>query len=218
MNVNIKTAIQDYESSVCKIILCSITELPFPLGINKIISILKGSKSTFIINYELHNLTTYSIFPTFTREQLRTIIDALVKSELLRMELLSEYKNISVLKITTKGRDFIAGKCETNVQFLAGFVDRSIPELDDLEKELFEELRKLRRAFSQQRDIPAYTICGDTTLRELTKQKPTDAVSLLTVRGIGDKFVQNYGSAFIETITSHLKIHRGDAYFSSAYS
>jgi ATP-dependent DNA helicase RecQ len=204
MNVNIKTLIQDYESAVCKIILYCITELPFPLGIKKIISVLKGSKSIFIINYELHNLATYSIFSTFTAEYLRTIMEALVKAELLEVEFVSEYKNMPVLEITTKGREFIAGKYEVGVQFLEDFVDRSVPEFDDFEKELFDKLRKLRREIAQERDIPAFMICGDITLRELTKQKPSEAASLLSVRGIGEKFVQNYGDKFIETITRHI--------------
>jgi len=204
MNANIKTLIQDYESAVCKIILYCVIELPFPLGIKKTISVLKGSKSTFIINYGLHNLATYSLFPTFTGEQLRTIIEALIKSELLEVEFVSKYENMPVLKITTKGRDFIARKYEANVQFLEDFVDRSIPEFDESEKELFDELRKLRKEIAQKRDIPAFMICGDTTLRELTKQKPTDTTSLLSVHGIGEKFVQNCGDKFIEAITRYI--------------
>lgn len=204
MNISIKTLIQDYERAVCKIILCCVTELSFPLGIKKTISVLKGSKSTFIINHGLHNLATYSTFPTFTREQLRTIIEALIKSGLLEIEFVSKYENMPTLKITTKGRDFINGKYETKVQFLENFVDRSIPEFDDFEKELFDELRKLRREIAQERDIPAFMICGDITLRELTKQKPTDTISLLSVHGIGEKFSQNYGDKFIEAIMKHI--------------
>ncbi len=204
MDATIKKLIQDYERLVCKIILYCVTELPFSLGIKKTISVLKGSKSTFIINHDLHNLATYSAFPTFTGEQLRTIIEGLVKAELLEVEFVSEYKNMPVLKITTKGTDFIAGKYEANVKFLDDFVDRSIPEFDDFEKELFDELRKLRREIAQGKDIPAFMICGDITLRELTKQKSTDSASLLSVRGIGEKFVQNYGDKFIEVITRHI--------------
>jgi len=201
MNATIEKLIQDYECTVCKIILYCVTELPFSLGIKKTISLLKGSKSTFIIDYKLHNLVTYSILSTFTRKQLRTIIETLIKAELLEVEFVSKYENMPVLRITTKGRDFIAGKYEANVKFLEDFVDRNIPEFDDFEKELFDKLRKLRREIAQERDIPAFMICGDTTLRELTKQKPTEATSLLSVRGIGEKFVQNYGEKFIETIT-----------------
>lgn len=211
MNENIKIIIQDYESAVCKILLYCIEELPFPLGIKKTISVLKGSKSTFIINYELHNLATYSLLPTFTGEQLRTIIETLIKAEFLKVEFVSRYENIPILAITQKGRDFLAGICKENVKFLENFVDRSIPEFDDFEKELFDELRNLRRKIAQGKNIPAFMICGDTTLRELTKQKPTDSTSLLSVRGIGEKFVHNYGNRFIETIKRHINNSRSSS-------
>jgi len=202
--MNIKKLIQDYESAVCKIILCCIMELPFPLGIRKTISILKGSKSTFIIKHGLYKLKTYSTFSMFTREQLRTIIEALIKYGLIEVEFISEYENMPILKTTIKGRDFITGKYEIKIQFLEDFVDRSIPEFDDFEKQLFDALRKLRGEIAQQRDIPAFMICGDITLRELTKQKPTDTTSLIAVHGIGEKFTQNYGEKFIEAITKQI--------------
>ena len=204
MNATIEKITRDYEDAICKIILYCITELPFSLGIKKTISVLKGSKSTFIINHDLHNLATYSIFSTYTGKHLRTIIEALVKAELLEVEFVSDYKNMPVLKITTKGRDFIVGKYEVRVKFLEDFVDRDIPEFDDSEKRLFDELRELRREIAQERDIPAFMICGDTTLRELTIQKPADTASLLSVHGVGEKFVQNYGDKFIKTIASHV--------------
>lgn len=200
MNTIIEKLIQDYESAVSKIVLYCVKELPFSLGIKKTISLLKGSKSTFIIDHKLHNLATYSTLSTFTGEQLRIVIESLIKTELLEVEFVSEYKNMPVLKITTKGIDFIVGRYEANVKFLEDFVDRSIPEFDDFEKVLFDKLRELRRNIAQQKDIPAFMICGDITLRELTKQKPTDATSLLSVHGIGGKFVQNYGDKFIEAI------------------
>ncbi len=203
MDTYIEPIIKDYESAVCKIILYCIAERPFHMGINKTISILKGSKSTFVIDHRLNDLETYSVLPTFTAKQLRAIIEALVQSKLLEVEFVSEYENMPVLKITQNGRDFIAGRHEASVPFLEGFIDRSIPEFDELEAELFDELKKLRRECAREGDIPAYVICGDLTLRRLTKQKPTDANVLLSVHGIGEKFVENYGDKFIEVIREH---------------
>jgi len=208
-DADIETIIRDYESAVCRIILYCVAELPFHLGVNKTISVLKGSKSSFIIEYGLNNLATYSVLPTFTGKQLRTVIDALIRSQLLEVEFVSEYENMPILKITSKGQDFIAGKYEVSMPFLESFTDRSIPEFDDSEAELFDELRKLRRRIAQEKGVPAYTICGDITLRRLTKRKPTDAASLLSVHGIGEKFVGNYGNEFIEIISRYIGNTRG---------
>ena len=130
MNVDIEALIRDYESAVCKIILYCVAELPFTLGINRTISVLKGSKSTFIIDYKLNNLDTYSLLSTFAAKELRAIIETLVESELLEIEFVSEYENMPILKITEQGRNFIAGEYEASVPFLEILTDRSVPEFD----------------------------------------------------------------------------------------
>jgi len=203
-DITVEKLIQDYEHIISKIVLYCITELPFPLGIKKTISLLKGSKSTFIIEHQLHNLRTYSILSTFTRDQLRVIIESLIKAELLKIEFVSKYKNMPVLKITTRGKDFMRDKLEIEIKFLEDFVERGVPEFNKSEEKLFNELRKLRRDIAHQEDIPAFMVCGDTALRELVKQKPTDISSLLSVHGIGKKFTENYGDKFIEAIIAHI--------------
>jgi len=200
MAANIEALIRDYEIAVCRIILYCVAELPFPLGINRTISVLKGSKSTFIINYRLNNLDTYSLLSTLAKKQLIAIIGVLIESELLEIEFVSEYENIPILKITEKGRDSIFGNDEVGVSFLEMLVDRSVPEFDEFEKKLFDILKGLRKEIAQERNVPAFMICGDLVLRRVTKEKPTDDISLLDVYGIGKKFVENYGDRFIEAI------------------
>jgi superfamily II DNA helicase RecQ len=202
VDTDIAIVIRDYEGAVCRIILYCVAELPFHLGINKTISVLKGSKSTFIIDYGLNNLDTYSVLSTFTGKQLSAIIGALIESELLEVEFVSEY-DMPILKITAGGRDFLAGKYEVSVHFLEILMDRSVPEFDEVETELFERLIELRKEIAQERDVPGFMICGDIILRRLTKEKPTDAVSLLSVHGIGEKFSESYGDRFIEVITRY---------------
>lgn len=202
MDKVVEELIRDYEDVVCKIILYCVAELPFPLGIKKTISVLKGSKSTFVIDHELYKLRIYSIFSPFPRKQIRAIIEALVKAGLLGVGYVSQYKNMPVLKITQKGRDFIAGEYQTPIEFVEDFADRSVPQFDDFEEGLFNRLRELRRKIAEEDDIPAFMVCGDLTLRRLVKKRPADSSALPSVRGIGEKFVQNYGDRFMESIAN----------------
>jgi len=200
MVAHIETLIQDYESAVCRIILYCVAELPFPLGINRTILVLKGSKSTFIINYKLNRLATYSLLSTFTAKQLGAVIATLVESELLEIEFVSEYENMPILKLTEKGRDFTSGEDEVSVPFLEIIADRSVPEFDEFEAKLFDILVKLREEVGQERGIPGFMVCTDIILRRLAKEKPTDHISLRDVHGVGKKFVEHYGDRFIEAI------------------
>lgn len=200
----LKKLIQDYENTTCRIVLCCVAELPFPLGIKKTTSVLRGSKSAFVAKHKLHRLSTYSVLVTFARGNLRAIIETLVKAGLLKIEFVSEYKNIPVLRMTAKGQDFVAGKYATDVRFIENFIDRNIPEFEGFEKKLFDRLRKVRREIAQRKDIPAFMVCSDVILRELTKRKLTEASSLPLIRGVGEKFVQNYGDDFTKTIAACL--------------
>ena len=59
MNKATQEVIRSYEQSLVKIILCCISELPFQFGKNKLIRVLTGSKSSFVIDYEIYKLEVY---------------------------------------------------------------------------------------------------------------------------------------------------------------
>ncbi len=195
-----KKLIKDYETATCKIVLCCVAELPFPLGIEKTIAVLRGSKSAFVAKHKLHLLPTYSVLVTFAKENLKAVIDNLVKLGLLEIKFISEYKNIPILKITTTGREFIADRYTADVRFVGDFVDRDIPEFEGFEKKLFDRLKNVRRKIAQRKDIPAFMVCNEVILRELTKRKLTEPSKLTAIRGVGEKFVQNYGDEFTKAI------------------
>ncbi len=199
-NTIIQNVIADYEIALTKIILYCLTELPFSLGIKKIISVLKGTKSTFAINHRLNKLTTFSILSSFSKDQLTKIIEILIQTGLLKSENVSDYDNLPVLKITDKGKNYLDGKENIQIVILDAIIDNEFPEFNDLEKILFIKLRALRRDIAQQNDLPAFTICGDQVLREICFKKPTDRQELISVKGIGDKFADKYGDFFLDMI------------------
>jgi|SRR5690554_2322475 ATP-dependent DNA helicase RecQ len=201
MRPDIAKTVAELEISVCKVILYCLTELRFPLGIKNTISVLRGSKSGFVINYELHKLDTYSLLSHFTRKQLLKIISDLIHADLVEVDAVSEYKNMPVLKITPAGLDYLAGKKGVKVSFLESFVDRNIPVFNDEETRLFDELVKLRRKIAKNNDLRAFMVCSDTTLREMTMMKPKSLDALLAIRGIGKSFVEKYGEQFLWVIT-----------------
>ncbi len=76
------------------------------------------------------------------------------------------------------------------------------PRVGD-DAELFEELRHLRVELAQERDVPAYIICSDATLRGLCRRRPVTREDLLEVSGIGEKKADAYGAAFLEAIADY---------------
>jgi ATP-dependent DNA helicase RecQ len=175
------------------------------LGIKKIISILKGVKSTFNIDYNLYNLATFSALQGFTSDQLETIIYNLINAELIKLKIVSEFKNMPVLILTKKGKDALENQYNFNIPFLNEFMDHNVLEFDEIEEQLFNDLKQLRYDISKLKMIAPFMICSDITLREIVTQKPTNRDSLLAVHGIGEVFCQNYGESFIEVIAKYIK-------------
>jgi ATP-dependent DNA helicase RecQ len=77
------------------------------------------------------------------------------------------------------------------------------PEESPSDDTLFDELRALRKRLADERDVPAYVIFPDTTLRAMARDMPRNATELRRVPGVGDKKLQDYGAAFLAALAAH---------------
>jgi ATP-dependent DNA helicase RecQ len=67
-------------------------------------------------------------------------------------------------------------------------------------KQLFEELRKLRKQLADEQGVPPYVVFSDKTLVELSILKPSTRDEMLTVSGIGEVKLERYAEPFLEAI------------------
>ncbi len=79
-------------------------------------------------------------------------------------------------------------------------VRASLPSDDGSEPELFDRLRNLRKALASARNIPAYVVFSDRTLQEMAVREPTNHAELLSITGVGQKKLVEYGDAFLAEI------------------
>jgi ATP-dependent DNA helicase RecQ len=104
-------------------------------------------------------------------------------------------------------------RCETScdrcTDLSGGIHDRATPkpvhrkltvELQPGDEALFESLRSLRRRLADERNVPAYVVFSDATLREMAATKPMTDAEMLAVSGVGQKKLETYGSAFLDVI------------------
>jgi ATP-dependent DNA helicase RecQ len=66
--------------------------------------------------------------------------------------------------------------------------------------ELFERLRRLRKAIADRRNVPAYHVFSDATLIEIAARKPRTAPELLEISGVGPKKLATYGAEFLAVL------------------
>lgn len=76
---------------------------------------------------------------------------------------------------------------------------------EGMDKELFEELRTLRKRLADEQGIPPYIVLTDKTLHLITAQRPTTLEEFGKVSGIGEYKKEKYGKEFVETIRNFLQ-------------
>jgi len=73
-------------------------------------------------------------------------------------------------------------------------------ELPEGADDLFEELRALRMQLARERNVPAYIVFNDATLREMATTMPSNHHELLAISGVGIKKIEVYGDDFLGAI------------------
>jgi ATP-dependent DNA helicase RecQ len=69
---------------------------------------------------------------------------------------------------------------------------------------LFDRLRVLRRKLADERDVPAYVIFSDVSLREMARNYPATASEFRRIPGVGEQKLKDFAEPFINEITDHL--------------
>jgi ATP-dependent DNA helicase RecQ len=71
--------------------------------------------------------------------------------------------------------------------------------------DLFDSLRILRRKIADERNVPAYVLFSDATLRDMARVRPGSPTALLGIRGIGERKLADLGQRFLELIATHCR-------------
>lgn len=75
--------------------------------------------------------------------------------------------------------------------------ETTLPEID---QEIYDKLKKLRKELAKIEKVPAYYIFHDDTLELLSRKKPKNLEELLSIKGFGDTRVSKYGKEIINCI------------------
>ena len=73
----------------------------------------------------------------------------------------------------------------------------------DVDLALFDALKEWRRQQARARDIPAFTIFHDATLREIAAARPHSEPALRTIHGVGEAKLERYGDDVLRLVDEH---------------
>lgn len=76
------------------------------------------------------------------------------------------------------------------------------PIVDDEQKLRLEVIRDWRKSYAKERDIPAFIVFSDKTMRDLVLRRPTSVDQLSRVYGLGPKKIDQFGKELVELMGS----------------
>ena len=175
----------------------------FGFGLNHIADVLRGADTEAIRQRNHNELSTYGIGRELKREAWQAI-----GRELLRLGLIeSAPGKFATLSLTPAGRDALRNRTPITLTKQIEVVARDQkPRAGAIECDevLFERLRGLRRKLADERNVPAYVIFSDVSLREMAKNYPSTATEFRRIPGVGEQKLKDFAEAFLSEIKNYL--------------
>ena len=171
-------------------------------GINYIIDVLVGAKNKKILERNHHELSVYGIVDDFSKEDLRSIVNQLVLKKLI-VKSGDEYP---ILELSPQGQEFLKQREEIHLPKF-----KSTPKLSQpseaveagYDRELFEQLRCLRKALADEKGVPPFVVFGDLALRQMAVYLPQSEENFSRISGVGQEKLKRYGKIFTEVIQTY---------------
>ncbi len=179
----------------CMKLLSTIYRCEQRFGINHIVDVLRGSKSQKVYQFNHDKLSVYGIGEDLSKNGWIAVSERLFELEALDI---GEFK---ATKITSLGLDILKGKVEVNIdkeKLQNVKKERKIDKILDVDDEIFEKFRELRREISTHENVPAYIVFSDKTLVDFANKLPTTKDEALEVNGVGEVKFERYGEQFLK--------------------
>jgi ATP-dependent DNA helicase RecQ len=171
--------------------------------LNHVVDILRGADTETIRQRKHNELSTYGIGRDLKREAWQAI-----GRELLRLGLVEcAPGRFATLTMTPAGREVLRNRASitlTKQIDIAAQKEKPRAGAIECDELLFEQLRALRRKLADERDVPAYVIFSDVSLREMARNYPTTASEFRRIPGVGEQKLKDFAQPFLSEIKNHL--------------
>src|SRR6266581_2887536 len=175
----------------------------FGFGLNHVVEVLTGADTEAIRQRRHNELSTYGIGRELRRDAWQAI-----GRELLRLGLIEcAPGKFATLKLTQTGLDALRQRTPitlTKQIDVAASTGKARAGAIECDERLFERLRALRRKLADQRNVPAYVIFSDVSLREMARAYPTTASEFRRIPGVGEQKLKDFAEPFLAGIAEYL--------------
>jgi ATP-dependent DNA helicase RecQ len=183
----------------------------FGFGLNHVVGVLTGADTQAIRQRGHNQLSTFGIGRELKREAWQA-----VGRELLRLGLIEcALGKFATLTLTHAGRDALRQRTPitlTKQIDVAAKPERARAGAIECDELLFERLRGLRRKLADERDVPAYVIFPDVSLREMARAYPTTVNEFRRIPGVGEQKLRDFAEPFLGEVTQYLQTNPRQAF------
>jgi ATP-dependent DNA helicase RecQ len=178
----------------------------FGFGLGHIVDVLRGADTEGIRQRGHNALSTYGIGSELKRGEWQAI-----GRELLRLGLIEcAPGKFATLSLTAAGLEALRKRTPiilTKQIDIAEKAARRKAGAIECDETLFERLRDLRRKLADERNVPAYVIFSDVSLREMARSYPTNTNEFRRIPGVGEQKLRDFAGLFLNEIKSHLDVN-----------
>jgi ATP-dependent DNA helicase RecQ len=178
----------------------------FGFGLNHIIEVLIGADTDAVRKWRHEEISAYGIGREMKRGEWQSIGRELVRLGYLRQ---SAEKFVTV-ELTDDGLAALKDRRAITLTKPVAIAEKKARTRRGeiaCDEDLFERLRTLRRQLADERDVPAYIIFSDATLREMARSYPTNEAAFGRLPGVGAQKLKDFARAFVTEINAHLENH-----------
>ncbi len=175
----------------------------FGVGMNHIVEVLTGADTDKIRRWGHEQLSTYGIGKEHTRPEWGAIGRELVRLGHLRQTT----EKFSVLELTQDGRNVLTQRKSVTLTKPVAAPETKTHRAGEIscDEVLFERLREVRKRLADERQLPAYIIFSDVSLRQMARNYPSNEREFARISGVGEKKLREFGEIFLAEISAHLQ-------------
>ena len=199
-------------TQAARAVMRCVQELRGRYGKGVVVDVLRGAKNDNVRRFDLDKCATYNTLDA-PASLLKEVIELLACGDYLlitegRFPLVGfgpRFREVASPDFSLRMRSHIVTSPDRTPKF-AGMGSKGKPKgaigLDEMDAELFERLRELRKRLASEAGVPPYVVFSDATLRSLAQRRPKSLDQMLEVSGVGQKKLERYGEDFLAEINS----------------
>lgn len=196
-------------TTVAQKILSCVARVREKFGAGHVSDVLLGADTQAVRKWNHQELSTYGLLKEMDRKSLSSMIYQLIDAGVLARTAGER----PVLQLTEASWEVLRGHRAVRLVKPREAVKKTrIDEesWEGVDQGLFARLKALRLEIAQERQVPAYVVFSDATLRDLARCRPSSHDMLLCVRGIGERKADDLGRPFLDLISRYCEEHRVD--------